>query len=83
MSFKPSRIPDMLYINRQIPIADVAHALGLRLDGARKIHCWHPERHKNGDRTASVGIRRVNNTLNREANQVFSFVQNCEQVNMS
>ena len=53
----------MRYINGQIPIAKVACALDLRLDGARKIHCWHPDRHKNGDRTASVGIRGANNTV--------------------
>lgn len=53
----------MRHINRKVPIVDVARALGLRLDGAGKIHCWHPDRHKNGDRTASVGIRRTNNTV--------------------
>src|SRR5215475_6445176 len=63
MSTRPSGIPDMRYINRQIPIVDVARALELRLDGTNKIHCWHPERHKNGDRTASVGIRTINNTV--------------------
>jgi hypothetical protein len=56
-------IPDMRFINREVPIADVARALELRLDGTNKIHCWHPERHKNGDRTASVGIRKKNNTV--------------------
>jgi hypothetical protein len=56
-------IPDMRFINRQIKIAEVARALDLRLDGNSKIHCWHPERHKNGDRTASVGIRSTNNTV--------------------
>jgi hypothetical protein len=53
----------MRYINRQVPVAEVARVLGLRMDGASKIHCWHPERHKNGDRTASVGIRARNNTV--------------------
>src|ERR1035438_8556935 len=53
----------MRYINRQVPVAEVARVLGLRMDGASKIHCWHPERHKNGDRTASVGIRASNNTV--------------------
>jgi hypothetical protein len=56
-------IPDMRFINRCVPIAEVARALELRLDGAGKIHCWYPERHKNGDRTASVGIRTSNNTV--------------------
>jgi hypothetical protein len=53
----------MRYINRQVPIAEVARILELRLDGVGKLHCWHPDRHKNGDRTASVGIRSSNNTV--------------------
>ena len=55
-------IPDLRWINRNVSVAEVARALDLRLDGATKIHCWHPERHQNGDRTASVGIRGKNNT---------------------
>jgi len=55
-------IPDMRFINHEVPVADIAKALELRLDGAGKIHCWHPERHQRGDRTASVGIRKSNNT---------------------
>jgi hypothetical protein len=53
----------MRFINREVPIADVARALDLRLDGAGKIHCWYPERHQHGDRTASVGVRKTNNTV--------------------
>ena len=53
----------MRFINREVPIGKLAQALELRLDGAGKIHCWHPARHKNGDRTASVGIRASNNTV--------------------
>ena len=56
-------IPDMRFINRELPIVEVARALDLRLDGAGKIHCWHPDRHQHGDRTASVGIRASNNTV--------------------
>jgi hypothetical protein len=56
-------IPDMRFINREAPIAEVARELDLWLDGAGKIHCWHPERHQHGDRTASVGIRTSNNTV--------------------
>jgi len=52
----------MRFINRELPIVDVARALDLRLDGIGKIHCWHPDRHQHGDRTASVGIRASNNT---------------------
>jgi hypothetical protein len=53
----------MKYINRKVPIVEVARALGLRLDDAGKIHCWYPDRHQHGDRTASVGIRASNNTV--------------------
>jgi len=56
-------IPDMRYINRQVPIVKVARELDLRVEGASKIHCWHPDRHQHGDRTASVGIRTRNNTV--------------------
>jgi hypothetical protein len=56
-------IPDMRVINRELPIADVARALDLRLEGVSKIHCWHPDRHQHGDRTPSVGIRKSNNTV--------------------
>jgi hypothetical protein len=59
----PGGIPDMRYINRQIRIFEVARALDLRTEGSTKIHCWHPGRHQHGDRTASVGIRTVNNTV--------------------
>ena len=55
-------IPDMRFINRRIPIGDVAHSLDLRFDGATRVHCWHPERHKNSDRTASVGLAGSTNT---------------------
>jgi hypothetical protein len=55
-------ILDMRHINREVRIAEVARKLNLRLDGSSKIHCWHPDRHHNGDRTASVGIRAANNT---------------------
>ena len=59
----PAGIPDMRFINMKLPIADIARALDLRLDSAGKIHCWHPEHHQHGDRTASVGIRSANNTV--------------------
>lgn len=56
-------IPNMRYINRELPVADIPRALDLRLDGTAKIHCWHRERHQHGDRTASVGIRASNNIV--------------------
>jgi hypothetical protein len=61
--FSDTGIPDMHFINRGVPIAEAARALDLRFDCTGKIHCWHPERHQNGDRTASVGIRTTNNTV--------------------
>lgn len=56
-------VPDLRYINRKIPVTDVARALDLRFGDNGNIHCWYPERHQNGDRTASVGIRKTNNTV--------------------
>jgi hypothetical protein len=56
-------IPDLKYINRSIPIAGIAQALDLKFGLNGNIHCWRGELHKNGDRTASVGIRNVNNTV--------------------
>ena len=56
-------IPDLRYIHRKIPIVDVARALNLRIGTNGNIHCWHPEQHQHGDRTASVGIRKINNTV--------------------
>ncbi len=56
-------IPDLRWINQHVSVAEIARALDLRLDGASKIHCWQGDKHKNGDRTASVGIRHANNTV--------------------
>ena len=56
-------VPDLRWCNRNLLIADVAKHLGLQMEGDRMIHCWHPERHKNGDRTASVGIWRSTNKV--------------------
>ena len=51
-------IPDAQFIREQVPIADVASALGLEVFDGRMISCWHPEHHHHGDRTPSVGIDR-------------------------
>jgi hypothetical protein len=56
-TLRASGIPDMRYINREVRIVEVARKLDLRLDRPSKVHCWHPDRHQHGDRTASVGIR--------------------------
>src|ERR1039458_7752046 len=58
-----SSIPDMKYINRKVPIVDVARALDLRLEGATMVHCWHPARHQHGDRTASASILTSSNKI--------------------
>jgi hypothetical protein len=56
-------LPDLQFINRKIPIIEVALALDLRIGDNGNIHCWRAELHQNGDRTASVGIRKTNNTV--------------------
>jgi hypothetical protein len=56
-------VPDLKFINRQVPIAEVARALDLRFGENGNIHCWRGELHQNGDRTASIGIRKTNNTI--------------------
>ena len=56
-------IADFSFINKKIPLADVAVRLGLRLGTNGNFHCWRPESHKNGDRTASASVRKTNNTL--------------------
>ena len=56
-------VPDLRYINKRIAVADIARALDLRFGDNGLIHCWHPDRHQHGDRTASVGIRSTNNTV--------------------
>ncbi len=58
-----SGIPDMRWINANLPIRDVAHKLDLRVGEGGKIHCYRPERHKHGDRTPSIGVRTSNNTV--------------------
>jgi hypothetical protein len=56
-------LPDLRFINLKVRIIEVARALDLRIGDNGHIHCWHPELHQNGDRTASVGIRKTNNTV--------------------
>jgi hypothetical protein len=72
-------IPDARWINRNLAIAEVARALECRSDGHGKLHCWHPEKHKNGDRSASVGIDRRTNRVkcfgcNTKSMSVLDFV---------
>jgi hypothetical protein len=56
-------VPDLRFINRKVPIIEVARALDLRIGANGNIHCWRPELHQHSDRTASVGIRKANNTV--------------------
>jgi hypothetical protein len=56
-------IPDFAWINKNLPIADVARELDLRFGANGLIHCWHPDCHTNGDRTASVAIWQGHNTV--------------------
>lgn len=60
---KLAGIPDMRYINRETAILDVALALDIRKGQSGMLHCWHPDRHQHGDRTASVGLRKSTNTV--------------------
>lgn len=53
------RLPDMTFIRREIPIADVARELGIRVAGANTAHCWR-EGHQNGDRTPSMSFSKRN-----------------------
>lgn len=46
----------MTFMRRQIPIFDVATALGIKLAGRSAAHCWRVEHHKNGDRTPSLSF---------------------------
>jgi hypothetical protein len=55
-------IPDARWINRNLKIADVADALGCKAS-LGKLHCWHPEQHKNEDRSPSVGINKTTNRV--------------------
>ncbi len=52
---------DFEYIRRTISIRDVAVALELEIAG-KMVRCWRPERHKQGDRTPSVGLNIRANT---------------------
>jgi len=47
----------MAYIRHQIPIADVAIALGIRAAGRNAAHCWRVGSHQNGDRTPSLSFQ--------------------------
>jgi hypothetical protein len=48
----------MNFIRRQVPIADVARALGIRVAGRNVAHCWRVGSHQNGDRTPSLSFYR-------------------------
>ena len=50
-------LPDMVYCRREIPIADVARELGIRVSGRTTAHCWR-DGHQNGDRTPSLSFSR-------------------------
>src|ERR1039458_687926 len=60
---RKSGIPDMKYINRSVPIADIGRALDLRFASATMVHCWHPDRHQHNDRTASDSILTHSNKI--------------------
>ena len=51
---------DLEFIRKSVPIRDVAGQLGLRIVG-KNVHCWRPDNHQHGDRTASVGLQKRGN----------------------
>jgi hypothetical protein len=57
------KLPDLQFINRYVPIDDVARSLDLKFGSPRTIHCWRPDRHQHQDRTASVGIQKISNKV--------------------
>jgi hypothetical protein len=56
-------VPDLKFINRQIPIIDVVRALDLHVASNGMIHCWRNDDHQHGDRTPSASISITNNRL--------------------
>jgi hypothetical protein len=56
---RATELPDMNYIRRKIPIADVAKELGIRVAGRTAAHCWRSG-HQNGDRTPSMSFSKRN-----------------------
>lgn len=56
-------LPDIRWINSNLRIEQVARALDLKFATPTMIHCWHPDRHQNADRTASVSIYRKMNSI--------------------
>jgi hypothetical protein len=50
-----TKLPSMKWLREQVPIGDLVQHPGLKRRG-KYLHCWHPEKHKHGDRTPSVGI---------------------------
>lgn len=57
------RLPDLRFINRYVPIADIARSLDLKFGSPGTIHCWRSDRHQHQDRTASVGIQKISNKV--------------------
>ena len=53
-------IPDIQFIKRHVPIADVARALDVCVVG-NTAHCWRPDSHQHGDRTPSVWFSKRSN----------------------
>lgn len=56
---RPASLPDMEYIRKQIPIQDVAQALGLSVSG-KAAHCWRIDSHRNADAKPSIYFNRKN-----------------------
>lgn len=50
-----TKLPSMKWLREQVPILDLVQLLALKRRG-KYVHCWHPGKHKHGDRTPSVSI---------------------------
>lgn len=55
---KARAFPDMNFMRREIPIFDVAAALGIKTAGRSAAHCWRVGQHQNGDRSPSISFFR-------------------------
>jgi hypothetical protein len=53
----PGGLPDFEFIRYEIPILDVARALGIRVGQHYRARCWRAENHRNGDANPSLSFQ--------------------------
>lgn len=56
MARSREQLPDLKFMRQEIPIFDVATALGIKHGGRGVAHCWRVGAHKNADRTPSLSF---------------------------